>query len=215
MLNERLSQASSAATVAAMFFAIVWLQPLLRDLGPSTVLASGIAGALASLGIYRLLSSALLWLFGKSLALRRLILGKGFLEGTWIGHYIHGDVHRFTIEYIDQATGLTVIHGREVDSDGKTRSSWASDTVSIDSERMQIIYAYTCKVFDRKHVQEGLGVFSLVRESSAKAPRKLDGYAVDLIDGDRDPNTEYKISDVPVSDEVALAEARKRFKVPV
>jgi hypothetical protein len=44
-------------------------------------------------------------------------------------------------------------------------------------------------------LQEGLGVFSMVCEVPRKPAGKLDGYAVDLIDGDRDPNTEHKISD--------------------
>ena len=215
MLNDRLSWAATAATVAIMFFAIVWVQPLVVAMRTSYVLAGGIAGAIASLGIYRLLASGLLWLFGKSIGLRALILGKGFLEGTWVGHYLHGDQHRFTIEYIDQSSGSTLIHGREFDEAGKTRASWSSDTVSIDTVHMQLVYAYTCKVFERKHVQEGLGVFAMVRESDDKAAVKLDGYAVDLIDGDRDPNTEYKIDNKPVPDEQALSKARETFHVPV
>lgn len=214
MLTDRLFWAATVATIAVMFFGIVWLQPLILNLQTSIIFASGLAGALASLGVYRLLSIAFLWFFGKSLYLRKIILGKGFLEGTWIGHYKHEDKHRFTIEYIDQASGATVVHGREFDSNGKTRASWSSDNVSIDLERMQLVYAYTCKVFDRKHVQEGLGVFVMVRETCDKAPTKLDGYAVDLIDGDRDPNTEYRISTKPVTDEEAIAKARERFNVP-
>lgn len=214
MLNDRLSWAATAATVAVMFFAIVGLQPLILALQPLSIVVSGLAGVVASLGVYRLLSSALLWLFGRSLRLRELILGRGFLEGTWIGHYQHQAQHRFTIEFIDQSSGSTVIHGREFDADGRTRASWSSDAVSIDLGRMQLIYAYTCKVFERTHVQEGLGVFAMVRESSGTAPTKLDGYAVDLIDGDRDPNTEYKISAKPVTDTDAIAAARRRFNVP-
>lgn len=214
MLNDRLSLAATTATVAVMFFAIVWLQPLISAMQTSNMVASGIAGAIASLGIYRLLASALLWLFGKSICLRALILGKGFLEGTWVGHHMDGDQHRFTIEYIDQSSGNTVIHGRKFDQDGKTRASWSSETVSIDTVHMQLVYAYTCKVFELKHVQEGLGVFAMVRESDDKAATKLDGYAADLIDGNRDPNTEYKIDDKPVPDQEALAKAREKFKVP-
>ena len=214
MLSDRLSWAATAATVAIMFFAIVWLQPLILAMQATSAIASGLAGAVASVGVYRLLSGALLWLFGKSLYLREIILGKSFLEGTWVGHYTHNDQHRFTIEYVDQSSGATVIHGREFDAKGKTRASWSSDTVSIDVVHMQLVYAYTCKVFDRKHVQEGLGVFAMVRESTGKAARKLDGYAVDLIDGDRDPNTEYKIEAKPMPDADALAKAREIFKVP-
>jgi hypothetical protein len=79
---------------------------------------------------------------------------------------------------------------------------------------MRLVYAYTCTVFQHKHVQEGLGVFTMVRESPDNAPTKLDGYAVDLIDGDRDPNTEFKISDEPIADAIALAQAKKKFGIP-
>lgn len=214
MLNDKVSWMATAATVAIMFLAIVWLQPLILALQPTYIVAGGIASAVASLGLYRLLASSLVWLFGKSILLRKLILGKAFLEGTWVGHYLHEDQHRFTIEYFDQATGSTVVHGREFDASGKTLASWSSDTVSIDVGRLQLVYAYTCKVFERKHVQEGLGVFTIVFEAPGKLARKLDGYAVDLIDADRDPNTEHKISDTPISDERALAEAKRKFNVP-
>lgn len=197
-----------------MFLAVIWLQPLLSGLPLGFGFASALAGAVVSLGVYRFLSAVFQWLFSKSLWLRRLILGKSFLEGTWVGHYVHNQLHFFTIENIDQATGQTQINGREFDQSGKTRASWSSDTVSIDIEKMRLVYAYTCTVFHRKHVHEGLGFFSLVRESTEAAPTKLDGYAVDLIDGDRDPNTEHKISDDPVADDEALKKAKEIFGVP-
>ena len=131
-----------------------------------------------------------------------------------MGHYVHNGEHRFTVEYVDQSSGETIIRGREFDAAGTTPASWASDTVSIDTTRMSLVYAYTCKVFVSKHVQEGLGVFSMVCEVPRKPAGKLDGYAVDLIDGDRDPNTEHKISDTESRDEFAIEKAREIFKVP-
>jgi hypothetical protein len=217
MLIDRLSWAATTATVAFMFFAILWLQPMLAAIPTSYGLVGTvtgtITGAVASLGIYRLLSTGLLWLFGKARWIRKLSLGKGFLEGTWVGHYAHSGEHFFTIEHIDQASGQTRINGREFDASGKTRASWASGMVSVDTERMKLVYAYTCEVFHRKHVHEGLGVFTMVRESESDAPTKLDGYATDLIDGDRDPNTEIKISDAAIADVIALAKAKKLFGI--
>lgn len=154
-----------------------------------------------------------MWFFKQSVKLRALVLGKAFLEGTWVGHYTRCGNHRFTIEYIDQSSGTTVILGREFDEFGKTRALWASDSVSIDTVRMQLVYSYKCTVFERKHVQEGLGVFRMVQQSADSAAQKLDGYSVDLIDGDRDPNTEHKVSDSIISDENALNAARQIFKV--
>src|SRR5687768_4113558 len=105
MLIDRLSQVATAATVAVMFLAVVWLQPMLQTLPPAFGFASAVAGAVASVGVYRLLSAAFLWLFGRVRWLRRLILGKGFLEGTWVGHYTRNNHHFITVEYIEQASG--------------------------------------------------------------------------------------------------------------
>lgn len=213
MLIDRLAWAATASTVAVMFFAVVWLQPFISALPLGYGLAGSLAGAAASLGVYRLLSSAFHWLFGKARWIRKLILGKSYLEGTWVGHYVNDGQNFFTVEHIEQSTGQTQINGREFDQSGKTRASWSSDTVSIDTGRMRLVYAYTGTVFDRRHVQEGLGFFTMVRESADKAPTKLDGYAVDLIDGDRDPNIEHKVSEGPVTDAEALKKAEELFGI--
>lgn len=213
MLTDRIAWAATASTVAVMFLALVWLQPLINALPLGYGLVGTLAAGTASLGVYRLLSSAFISLFGKVRWLRRLILGKGYLEGTWVGHYFHDGQNFFTVEFIDQSTGEPRIHGRELDQSGKTRASWVSDTVSVDTDRMRLVYVYTCTVYHRRHVQEGLGFFSIVRESLDRAPTKLDGYAVDLIDADRDPNIEYKVSDEPMTDGKALKRAKELFGV--
>lgn len=213
MLTDQLSKLTTGATVALMFFSLAWLQPYLAQLSTRYLLVGTAASALIAVGVYRLLADGLFWVFKKSQWLRKKILGNGFIEGTWVGHYVRGTEHRFTIERIDQSSGVTVIRGREFGGDGKTRASWSSDAVSIDLTRMKLIYAYTCTVFERRHVQQGLGVFSMVCEISGSPVNKLDGYAVDLIDGEPDPNTELKISDTDVKDEAALSEARRIFGV--
>ena len=54
-------------------------------------------------------------------------------------------------------------------------------------------------------------MFDLEANAKGAVPHILDGYAADLIDGDKDPNREYKISDGKVSDEKALEEAHEIF----
>ncbi len=214
MVTDRISQLATAATVTVMFFSLLWLHPFLAGWSTTYHVAGSAAAALASAAIYRFLADRALWLFRRWQFLRKLVLGNAFIEGTWVGHYVHNNEHRFTIEQIDQSSGTTVIHGREFDADEKARAKWNSNAVSIDMTRRELLYSYTCQVFVTKHVQEGLGVFAIVFEVPGKAARTLDGYSVDLIDGDRDPNTEHKISDSVVKDEFALAEARRIFNVP-
>lgn len=211
MLTDKLTAYASTATIVVMFSCLVWLQPLLEQLATTTAFAGAAAAAIATFGVYRAISSGLLWGFRRIRALRKFILGRNFLEGTWVGHYVEGTEHRFTKEFIDQSSGETVIHGREFFGSGSTRASWTSESVHIDIRKMQLVYSYTCRVIDRKHVQEGLGVFNMIVEKANEPAAKLDGYAVDLIDGDRDPNREHKISDEEMSDSDALAQARKIF----
>jgi hypothetical protein len=213
-LRDRLAWLATTATVAIMFATLVWIQPLVASLHTPYAFASGVAGVLASLGVYRLLAEGFRWLLRKILWLRKRVLGKQFLEGTWVGHYLSNGEHRFTIEFIDQAETVPTIHGREVDAQGNTTASWTSDTISVDVTRMQLVYSYTCKVFRRKHVGEGLGVFAIVCEHHGQPATKLDGYSVDLIDGDRDPNTEHKVADTVVSDAEALKRAKEIFGAP-
>ena len=108
MLRDCLALISTAVTVGMMFFGFAWVAPSLREMEMPYGIAVGAAGMVASLGVYRLLATGLLWLFGKSLLLRKRILGMEFLEGTWVGHYTHGAEHRFTIEFIDQSSGATI-----------------------------------------------------------------------------------------------------------
>src|SRR6185369_8187169 len=143
MVHKRLAQLALGFTVTLMFSALLWVQPYVKVWSATYQIAGSVAAGLASVGIYRLLAGALLWLFRRWRLLRRLMLGESFLEGTWVGHYIHQDQHRFTVEHIDQSSGDTIIRGREFNAAGATRANWASDTVSIDVIRMQLIYAYT------------------------------------------------------------------------
>jgi hypothetical protein len=193
-----------------MFVGVVLLQPTLAALTSQGKLLAGVTTVLLSVGAYVLLLRTFVWLFGHWQLLRKLVLGRSFLEGTWVGHYVKDGKDLFTIERINQASGATVLLGRELKSDGKTRARWASDAVSIDETRMQLTYAYTCDVFERKHTQQGLGTFTIVRENSWW-PDKLDGYAADLIDGVPDPNIEIKISCREISDAHAIAKAKEYF----
>ena len=212
LLHTRIGALAASITVALMFIGLVKLQPTLATLSNQGDLLAGATTVLLSVGLYVLVLRLLVWLFGHWQLLRKLILGRTFLEGTWVGHYFKDGKDVFTIENIDQKSGFTVIRGRELKSDGGTRARWASDAVAIDDARMQLTYAYTCDVFERKHTQQGLGSFSIIREKSYW-PDKLDGYAADLIDGEADPNIEIKVSCGEIPDVEALKKARALFAI--
>jgi len=211
MQFDRLAALTTVLTVTLMFFGIAFVAPWVKTLPISQAVAAWAVGAVVSLGSYKLIGSGLFTLFRRSLKLRKFVLGSSFLEGTWVGHYMHQGMRRFTVEFFDQEKGTTKILGREFDDKGKTRASWYSDAVSIDIENMRLVYTYTCEVFGTKDQQQGFASFRLLIPKKRAPAHALDGYSADLIDGDRDPNKEYKISDGVVKDEDALEQARKFF----
>jgi hypothetical protein len=214
MQFDRLAAFAITLTIMLMFSAIGLLGPWIGTLPLPQTVALGAATVLASLSAYKLIAGGLFAVFRRSVRLRRFVLGPSFLEGTWVGHYERNGQHRFTIEVFDQEDGTTRLQGREIDYGGATCASWHSDAVSIDLATRRLIYAYTCDVYGRSNQQQGLAVFNLICPKKGKPPTILDGYAVDLIDGDKNPNKERKISDGITTDDEALIEARRIFSVP-
>lgn len=211
MHADRFGTLAVGITVAIMFVIVIVVVPFLTSLSTASKAAAVVAGSLGSMALYRGIASLLFSAFRKNLRLRKFILGPAFLEGTWIGFFPHGDSFHFTVEFFNQETGETKIIGREFDADGQTYASWKSYASSVDVDDRRLTYAYSCDVFGRDTQQQGLGVFDMVGKGKRSAPNMLDGYASDLIDGEKDTNKEYKISDELIPDDEALAKARRRL----
>jgi hypothetical protein len=212
-LHRKLAAWAVAVTSAVIFPVLVFLVPMVASLDLLGKLASVVAAALSSFGLYKGVVAVMLWMFGRLQLMRRVLLGPAFLEGTWVGHYARNGLHRFTIETIDQREGETRIEGREFDENLKTRADWSSESSFVDVRHGRLIYVYSCDVYDTRHQQSGIGVFRVVRSRKGELRDKLDGYAVDMVDGQKDPNTEYRISTAFISDADALREAKEIFGV--
>lgn len=212
-LQGKISAISVTATSTIIFFGVVFLAPLLSSASGGQQFGSIIVTALTSLGLYKLLSSAMYSLFAKFQKLRKFLLGDAFLEGTWVGHWKHDGKHVYTIETISQKDGETQISGRQIGEDGQTQANWSSESSVVDLRRKRLIYVYSCDVYRTSHQQNGIGVFSIIKEDENESPNILDGYAVDMIDGDKDPNREHKINDGIVSMDKAIEQAKCLFNV--
>ncbi|NJL18607.1 MAG: hypothetical protein HC938_17070 [Nitrospira sp.] len=147
-------------------------------------------------------------------ATQRLILGRIFLEGTWVGCVRTPNGPTITIEFIDQASGQTIVRGRQFDPQGNSLASWTSESVLIDTGRLTLSYAYLCDVFSKSSSHQGLASFAMIVQAPDHSPSKLDGYSIDITNGSRDKNTEFKLADTPMDDTNAIAEAKRLFGIP-
>ena len=212
-IQSKISSWAVTVTSAIIFFGVVLLAPLVSDAPGLLQFGSIIVTALMSFGLYKLLSNLIVSLFSKFQWIRKLLLGNAFLEGTWVGHWVHDGKNVFTIETIKQESGETSINGRQIGEDGKTQADWSSESTFVDLRKERLIYVYSCDVYRTNHQQNGIGVFKMIKENENIPPNVLDGYAVDMIDGDKDPNREYKIDDGIMSTEEALEKAKVIFNV--
>lgn len=212
-LKGSIASISIIVTTAVMFLSIIFLTQFLSQATQFVNIISLLLAGLTSFGVYKLVAQIILYSFNNCQWLRKIILGKAYLEGTWVGHWVYEGKDVYTIETIDQENGETIISGRQIGDDLKTQAAWSSESVFVDLRRESIIYVYSCDVFKTNHQQNGIGVFKMIRPNKKLAPNVLDGYAVDMIDGDKDINREHKISDRIVETNKAIEEAKRIFNV--
>ena len=81
-LHDRLASLAVAVTVTFIFTCLHWLAPGIGHLSLPQAVGVYALNALGSVAIYKTIATSLLWSFKKNLLLRRLFLGKSFLEGS-------------------------------------------------------------------------------------------------------------------------------------
>lgn len=206
-LADRIALSATSATVTLMFVLIIWVAPIVTTATRLEQAFAALGAVIATLGAYRLISKLLTWLIGRSLMFRRFVLGKEFLEGTWVGSYKREGGPRLTVEYFDQSEGETRVHGRSFAPDGQTVATWNSIVAWIDPRHEKLYYGYQCDLFDRTGEHSGLAMFKIIYKQGGGKAYVLDGYAADLTDGKKDTNREIKISDQRVDDQEAFTRA--------
>lgn len=202
----------SSATIAVMFFVLTWAVPVVQGLATFPTIASGIAGVLASVGIYRLISQGAEAIIHRSVLIRRWIFGGTYLHGTWVGFFIGraGD-KRFLIEHIDQDLDGIVINGQSYTDKIKPHADWTSVSVSVDARTGRLIFSYTLTVYTRPGTIVGINSSQLERSSHHNAATAITGFAQDLGDLERVNVREVKVSESLLPWDEALKLAQQKF----
>jgi hypothetical protein len=196
--------------VAIMFAAISGLVPLLQGVSTKVTLLAGVTGMLASAGTYKILAGLLSTLLRRFPWVKRIFLGPYYMEGTWVGHFIGhaGDV-RYVVETFEQELDSLCIRGYSFTADDVQHGQWTSEAAQIDTARGKLTYTYTCDILTRGVPHQGVGVFDLQRKSKTSPPHAILGYVADVVDGQRLPVKEVRISNTSLLPEDALGRAKK------
>lgn len=203
----------TAVTVMIMYFVVHRGVPLLQQAWPALgaqpqydKILLPVLGLLMSAGIYKLLAMILLDAIKRVRLVKKYYLGASYLRGTWVGRFTaDNNSVVLTVEQFEQTLLSTKIHGEARDSSGQTYAQWNSVAEAIDEQKGVLVYAYECDRINEKVSFQGIGVFRLVRDDENSAPKKINGYSADLIDGRRTNNQEVKVSEQLISFEEAVS----------
>jgi hypothetical protein len=206
-IQEKISFLSLSATVIVMFLIIGYALPLINVF--DTVKALGAVAI--SAGLYKLIATTIYGLLSKWLWLKKILLGAEFLEGTWVGR-VRRDPVEYTVEFFRFNNGEITIEGKSFLGDKTPTSHWKSSAFGLDLENKNIFYAYECISENKDSKPEGVAKFNMQwSNTNQKDCDRLEGYSVDVEDGERDFNSEIKLSDEIMSYDQAIDEAIEKL----
>lgn len=140
-----------------------------------------VLGLLIALGTYKAVFKSINWFFTSKKSIKKLIFGKYYLEGIWLGCYLDSQSNPvYFIEYYEQDFENFVIRGKAFSNSFIFIGSWVSDSVSLDIEKGKLIYSYNCDMVNRPSSHSGHAIFYLEREYGGTPAHKLFGYTSDL-----------------------------------
>jgi len=158
-----------------------------------------------SLGVYRAMLEVVRFFLIKCKALKELVFGNMYLEGTWVGCCLGDDGNPlYYIESFEQDFDGLVVRGRSYDADKSYKGSWVSDTVMIDTSKGKITYTYVTDMISNTHNNQGLAEFSFVRENKLNPPQRMIGFSSDIFNPKKLLSVEERIQKGESTDEISL-----------
>lgn len=180
--------------ITAMFFGITKLLPLLESI-PINIGVKYAITTFSTIGIYKLIFTLLEFLFNRLRWLRKIIIGRAYIEGTWIGEFSDENNNKyFTIEKFEQSFDEIKLLGIAYDRNGEY-ARWKSIAITVDEKNGTISYHYNCDMTRFSSTHSGIANFNFDTINKHTPPQLITGYSADLTNGIRTTNSEKKISD--------------------
>jgi len=179
---------------------------------PNPLLAA-LFGGIVSLGVYRLLLTIIESLLSRIEFIKKLILYKSYLEGTWVGCYVGSDdTPVYFIEVFEQTFDTLFIRGRCFFDNNAKKGQWISERVIIDENRASLSYTYETDMIASTHKNQGFAVFFMIFDGKSKIATRLEGFSSDIFMPKKVLSMEIKIMKPHMFTDVELIEkARELF----
>ncbi|MCP4312966.1 MAG: hypothetical protein GY790_17030 [Bacteroidetes bacterium] len=147
---------------------------------------------------------------------RKLVFGKAWLEGTWVGFYIgrSGKVRYYT-HTIEQDFDRTLIRANAFKENGSHFAFWVIEETWIKPRVGTLQYMYQTFAHRNNFLDEGLANFSLCRDKPWSFARRTIGYFSDHGQTQKLPAMEFKLCSHPENIDMRylLAKAKNFYEL--
>jgi len=193
-----------AVTVAAMF-ALFKHTTLFAD--DNYEFWSLVASVLAGTGLHETLTRTVEYVLRRIPFLKKLILGKSYLEGTWSGFYLGENGYpRFVIQTMRQEWSSVYINGQAFTHDAIPHGQWRSVSATVDG-RAGLLHGVFSGDQSNGHYDS---IFSFQLEG--EPPTRLSGYFYDSSTSSRVGQAWTIMDKVCERDRAAIAKARRLYQ---
>ncbi|MCI0563289.1 MAG: hypothetical protein MN733_32835 [Nitrososphaera sp.] len=142
--------------------------------------------------------------------LKKQVLGRCYVEGTWVGYYYGEDGHvRYIVDVFQQQIGRPLyIYGEGFTENNRLHERWFSTTAGFYNEGNNLIFAYDCEILKPPEKVDGISNFHIKTLEGNSSPTRITGSATDSGSGHRLEVNEEKVSDETIEVAQALLEAK-------
>jgi hypothetical protein len=139
---------------------------------------------------------------------KKFILGASFVEGTWVGYALESDQGiYYVVETYEQTLTQVSMEGVGLTEAGKVLVRWSSKAIEIRSKTHTLGQVSSYYDVASGSSTDVIGCFVLLREGTQPAPKRKEGFVVEVAGLNRHLLIEEKISDKLLDPQEALSSA--------
>lgn len=182
---------SFAIATTVMYF--IW--DYFSKIQSSSLIINLILTFIFSVTFYKIVCKFILFSSKKVRLLRKMMLGKYYLEGLWIGYYVVNGQTEYYYEIFEQTLeGLTIV-GKAFDEKKNYIGEWSIIHPNINISESKFTYYYEMNDISSENILLGYSRATIYWDKHGNA-EKLIGFAVDSFSSEKQNYTSKKINHV-------------------
>ncbi len=183
---------SLSFSLATSIVYIIWQS--ISQLKSGNWFVSFIITFVLSLSFYRFMIKIIFFLCKKIKIVKKLIFGRNYFAGLWIGYFTVDGAVEYYYEIFEQDLDGLTIKGKSFDKNREYSGEWTIIHPNWNIEDSKFTYYYEMDVLTQNDITLGYSRATIYWDKHGKA-NKLIGFAIDNYSSNKQPYVSVKIND--------------------